>query len=330
MKRILPALFFVLAMVAVLLACSRTPAPSPSAVPTSTPAPVPTATPMPAPSPTPTPVPPTPTPSLFPLTATGSNGAQVTLQKPPERIVAIDSAAVEILFALGEGRRVAGTHTFVNYPPETKDIPKIGDAFNLNFEQIAALKPDLIYIFFDRFVPELGKLGAPVLYLKSPSTFDRVAGHMEMWGDIVGRPEAGEKVAGEFRAGLQSVADRVKDVQDGPRVYVDASPMLWTLGSGSLADEVFKLLKAKNVFSDVPGARQVSAEEVVTRAPAVIVSTYEGGSDQFKNDPAFASVPAVKEGRLCEFDGALVSVPGPRLLEGITAIARCVYPDKFR
>ena len=68
-------------------------------------------------APTPTPVP------LFPLTITDSNGNDITFDAPPERIIAFDSAAVEILFALGEQDRIAGTHAFVDYPPKPPTSP---------------------------------------------------------------------------------------------------------------------------------------------------------------------------------------------------------------
>ncbi|MFQ5933786.1 MAG: ABC transporter substrate-binding protein, partial [Dehalococcoidia bacterium] len=86
--------------------------------------------------------------ATYPLTIVDGNGDAVTLEAPPLRIVAIDGAAVEVLFAIGEGHRIIGTHDFVSYPPETADIAKVGGAFALDFEKIAALEPDLIYIFF--------------------------------------------------------------------------------------------------------------------------------------------------------------------------------------
>lgn len=317
---------FLAAIVLVLvLACGADQAPTPAATPIPTAAPSPTVSP--ASSPT---IAPTPTAALFPLTVTGSNGAKVVLQRAPERIIAFDSAAVEILFALGEGRRVAGTHTYVTYPPEVAAVPRVGDAFNVNFEAIAQLKPDLVYIFFDRFVPDLEKLGVPVLYVKSPSTFAQVEDQMRMWGRIAGNAAAGDVLAREFKSNIDAFAARVADLNSSPTVYIDISPMLWTLGSGSLADEMLRLLRARNAFGDVSDAKQVSGEEIVARAPEVILGMYPGGGDEFKSDPAFASVPAVKNGRVCEVDADLVSAPGPRLVDGVGAIAKCVYPDRFR
>ena len=53
------------------------------------------ATPTPSPTSTPIPIP------GFPLVITDSNGQAVTFEEPPQRIVAYESAAVEILYAMG-------------------------------------------------------------------------------------------------------------------------------------------------------------------------------------------------------------------------------------
>ena len=286
------------------------------------------ATPTPTPTVTPTPSP-TPTPSLFPLTLTDSNGNEVTISRPPERIVAIDGDAVEILFAMGEGHRIVGIHDFVSYPPEVEEIEKVGGAFALNFEKIAALEPDLIVIFFDSPVAELKKLGVQVLYLKTPGTLEGVADQMRSWGKIVNNPGAAEELAMQFEASLDDLQEKLAGVQEGPRVFHDLAPGLWTAGSGTLFNEIYILLKAQNIFGDIQEYKQVSPEELVARDPQVVISTHPEGRDAFKSDPAFQDISAVKEGKLYIVDGALVSVTGPRLVQGIAQMAISLYPDLF-
>ena len=89
---------------------------------------------------------------LFPVTITDSNGTDLVFDKPPERIVVFDAAALEILFAIGEGDRIIATHSFVSYPPETDTIPRVGDAFNMDIEAIIAMEPDLVFIFAPTFL----------------------------------------------------------------------------------------------------------------------------------------------------------------------------------
>ena len=146
--------------------------------------------PSPAPTATPAPVrvldqPQTPGPVQFPLTVTDTNGNELTFDEPPERIVAYDSAIVEILFAIGEGHRVIGTHDFVSYPPEADDVPRLGGAFDINVEAIVALEPDLVYLFFDRFQPDLERAGVRVLYIQTLNNdFIKVADQIRLWGQI--------------------------------------------------------------------------------------------------------------------------------------------------
>jgi len=241
----------------------------------------------------------------------------------------MDSAAVEILFALGQERRVAATHSFVDYPAEAASIPRVGNAFDMNLEQIVGLKPDLVFIFFDRFLPELRGLQVPVLYLESPAKFEQAAEQMRMWGRITGDPASGEALAAGFEASLADIRARANGAGGPVKVYQDVAPGLWTLGEGSLADEIFNLLGAKNTFADISGARQVSAEEIVERGPEVIISVHPGGAAAWRSDPAFAAVPAVRNGRVCEVDGAKLSVAGTRLVDGIIEAAKCLYPDRF-
>ena len=274
----------------------------------------------------------TPTPPPFPFTLIDSNGNQVTLDNPPERIVAIDSATVEILFAIGEGHRVAGTHEFASYPPETADIEKVGNAFALDFERIAALEPDLINIIFDQFVPQLENLGAPVLYLKSPETLEEVAQRFRAWGEIVNKPSAGEEMAQQFEQSIEKAKGRVASVKDGPRVFFLGDPTLWTSGSGTLIQEIFTALKVENIFEDVGGFAQVSPEEIVARDPQIIIGVYSVGPDPtevMEDNPAFQQLSAVKEGKIFRGDNDLLGTAGPRLIQGIEQLAAFLYPELF-
>ena len=273
---------------------------------------------------------PTPTPSPFPLTVVDSNGRDIVFNEPPQRIVAIDSAAVEILFAMGEGHRVVGTHSFLTYPPEAADIERIGSAFALDLEKIAELEPDLIYIFFGgQFLADLESLDIKVLYLESPTTLEEVALQFRMWGRIVNQPNAADELAKQFEESVDEVLGKVAGVDEGPRVFHDEAPGLWTAGSGSLSNEVYDLLKAQNVFGDTPGFVQASAEQVVGRDPQVVISVYSEGPDLIRDDPAFQELSAVKEDRLFYLDGDLLSIAGPRLLQGIERMARFLYPGLF-
>ena len=267
-----------------------------------------------------------PAPAVFPFTVTGSNGKVIVFQEPPERIVAIDSAVVETLFAIGEGDRVVGTHDFVSYPPEAAEIQRLGGAFNLNVEATVGLDPDLVFVFSEGTVADLERVGLRVLYLESLSDdFRKVADNIRMWGRIVGNPEAAEAVAADFEARVARLEAQMAGRAAGPSVFQDEGE-LWTPGPDTLVGKVFTLLKLRNIAHDVSGYEQLSPEVIVDRRPEIIVASFE---DKISGNPAFAAVPAVKNGLVFVPEADLLVIPGPRYIDGIEALARWVYPDLF-
>ena len=278
--------------------------------------------------PTPTPTPTPPAPGSYPLVITDSSGQEVIFEKPPERIVAYESAAVETLYAMGEGTRIVGTHDFVGHPPEALDIPRVGGAFQINREKIVELEPDLIHTFYSGSLPDLENLGATVLYLELPENLEGIAEQMRMWGRITGNTEAAEKVAADFESGLKYLEDRIASVEEGPRVFHDDSEF-FTRGPDTLLGRVYTLLNAQNIAEG--GYGQLSPEVIVDKDPEVIITTFPDGLQAIKDNPALQGVSAVKEGRLYAIDAGVfsISVPGPRFVEAMEELARLIHPDLF-
>ena len=307
------------------------PAPAATPEPTSTVAPTPVpatptaepATPVPA---TPTAEPTTPAAALFPYAVIDSNGNEVIFEGPAQRIIAMDSAVVETLFAIGQGHRVAGTHDFASYPPETADIAKVGDAFNMNIEATIALEPDLVFIFSDTFLPDLEKVGLKVLYLKSLSDdFRKVADNIRMWGRITGSRDAAEAVAAGFEGRVARIEETMATRSEGPTVFQDEGD-LWTPGPDTLIGEVFRLLKLQNIAHDISGYAQLSPEVIVDRDPQLVIASY---GDNISGNPAFQDLAAVKGGRIYIPSSDALSVAGPRYIDGIEELARWAYPELF-
>ncbi len=109
------------------------------------------ATPTPAPAPTDAPaaevptVAPTTVPAAPELSFTDGLGRAVTLPAPAQKVVSMAPSNTEILFAIGAGSQVVGRDEFSDYPAEAKSLPSIGGSMGqYSYEQVAALKPDLV------------------------------------------------------------------------------------------------------------------------------------------------------------------------------------------
>ena len=279
-----------------------------------------------------TPPPPTLEASLFPLAVADAQGGEIVLESPAERIVVIDSAAVEILFAIGEQGRIVGTHDFVSYPPETTKIEKVGSAFALNHEKVLALEPDLVYVFFESPVADLEALDLKVLYLEEARTLEEIADQIRLWGRITDNLEAAEAAATDYEGRLADLEAKLAEPVEGPRVWHDLTSF-YTAGKGSLIDHVYARLGAQNIAGDTEGFPQLSPEVIVDRDPEVIITTDSDYEENILNNPAFAQVSAVKNDRvvpvLGELQGDFLSIAGPRMIDWTEELASLLYPELF-
>ncbi len=270
---------------------------------------------------------PAPLVPTYPVTVQDGNGDDVVFDAPPERIVAFDSAVVEILFAIGEGDRVVGTHDFVTSPKEADDVPRVGGAFNMDIEATVALEPDLVFLFFDRFKEDLERAGLRVLLIPTlTDDFNQVADRIRLWGDIVGNPATADIVASDFQTRVRAITETMADYEAGPTVFQDEGA-LWTPGQGTLIQQVFDVLKLENIAFDVIGYEQISPEIIVERNPNVIIASY---GDAISGDPVFGDLLAVRNGSVFVPSSDALSIAGPRFVQGIEELAQWVYPGLFK
>lgn len=260
-----------------------------------------------------------------------SDGKEVTFETPPERIVVYDGAAVEMLFAIGEGDRIAGTHSYVTYPPETVEITKVGDAFNMDIEAIVALEPDLVYVFYDRFNADLERAGLKVLYIKSLSHgFREVAAQIRMWGAITGATEEANKVADDFDARVAAIQEKMEDVEPAWTVYSHGFDW-WTPGRNTLVNDVFELLKLENV-ADFEGYQQINPEIIVANEPDIIMAD---SVESITENPVLSTLHMVEDPEHIEHhvfvmsEGNSFSVAGPRFIDAVEEFGAWVYPNAF-
>ena len=74
---------------------------------------------------------------------------------------------------------------------------------------------------------------------------------------------------------------------------------------------------------------QISLEQLVVANPAIIIlgdSAYGTTADSVKQRAGWGTLAAVQNGQIYPFDDNLVSRPGPRLVDGLEALAKLLHP----
>jgi iron complex transport system substrate-binding protein len=272
---------------------------------------------------------------VYPLTLRQADGQQLTLAQRPERIVSLSAHATEVFCALGAGSQLVAVDEYANCPAGSSAKPEL-DAFSPNLEAIAAYRPDLVYIATNsgEVVQGLRRLNIPVLYLELPTTIQGVLEQIGMLGSVAGRQEEAGKLVKSMEQRLEAVRAKVDSVTQGPRIYHELDTSYFSAGPSSFIGDLYIYLKGQNIAagasSDYP---QLSAEVIIQRDPQVIILADEAAGvtvESLKQRPGWGVIDAVRNNRVCVVDPDIVSRPGPRIVDALDLLAKCMYPQIFQ
>ena len=248
----------------------------------------------------------------------------------PSRIVCLTEETTETLYLLGEGDRVVGISGYTVRPPEARSKPKVSAFINARFDKIDALKPDLILAFSDLqadIAAELIRRGYPV-YTFNQRSVDGILQMIRTVGALVGRAEAGDRLASEMEAGLGRIRESARALPRRPRVFFEEwdNPIISGI---RWVDELIEIAGGDTPFPelrDQPLAkgRIVTAEAVAARDPEVIVASWCGKAMRrttIEERAGWKDVSAVRNGHIYEIKSTYILQPGPAsLTEGVTQL----------
>ncbi len=114
-----------------------------------------------------------------------------------KRIISVAPNFTEILFAIGAGESVVAVSDYCRYPERAQEKPRIGGPFNLNYELMVALEPDVILMPRSLADPaeKCRSLGLHVLELPNEKV-DEVVDSVRRLGDVTGRTAEASLLAG--------------------------------------------------------------------------------------------------------------------------------------
>ena len=316
-----------LALLAVLLAACGAAA-TPTAAPSKAPAPTPTAAATPTPAPTPI--------AAYPLTLTDDEGTTVTIPARPERIVSLTPANTEVLFAVGAGARVIATTDFDDYPPEAVALPDVASFQGVDVEKIVGLEADLVVAGGNAFnnpeaLTKLRGLGIPVLVVYAPDVAT-VLKDIELVATAAGEPAAGAAMAERMRAEIRAIGDSIAAAGGArPRVFyeLDATKEIYGPADNSFLAEMIALAGGDPITTGSPTVFSIPLETLLAADPGVIVlgdAAYGTTPAIVAARPGWSGMTAVKDGAIRPVNDVVVTRAGPRLVEGLRALALAIDP----
>ena len=270
-----------------------------------------------------------------------ATAATLTEAAEPKRIVSLIPAVTEMIFALGEGRRLVGVSSYDRFPPEVARVPHVGGLLDPNVETLLALKPDLVIVYNTQaeLKQRLQRVGVPFYNYEHRALAD-VMSTLRAVGSRIGAPTRADMLAVDMERAIATTRASVSALPR-PRTLlvfgrepsslrnIDASG-----GHGFLHD-MLEAAGSTNVFTDIKRQSvQASTEMILSARPDVIIELRYGDSVKAADLPrelevwnSLTSVPAVRNHRVYGLIGDEFVVPGPRVVDAVRRLARTLHPE---
>lgn len=275
------------------------------------------------------------------ITLTDGLGREVTLAGPAQHIVSLAPSNTEILFAIGAGSQVVGRDEFSDYPAEAASVASVGGSMGqYSSETIVNLKPDLVLaaeINPPELVKSLEDLGLTVYYLSNPKTLEEMYANLQIVAELTGQEPGAAALIESLKARVAAVDQKLAGVTEKPSLFyeIDATDPAkpYTYGPGTFGDLLIQRAGGTNIAGSLADPYpQIGLEQIVVSNPDLIVlgdSMWGVTSEAVKARSGWEALDAVKNDRIFAFDDNLVSRPGPRLVDGLEALAKLLHPDLF-
>ncbi len=288
----------------------------------------------------------------YPRTVVTPAGTNITIYKPLERIVVLNTDVAEAIRVLGAADRIVGiSDTIAKKPvffPELSDKPVVGTWKEVDTEALIALHPDAVFTYV--------KVGPGPEYLedKLPPTITTV--RMDFYKPETTREEM-------IRLGVlldlntsayinwhdryvNLIEERVSSLKDRPKVFLDNSGKDTTRERKTFSNKsggistLCELAGGQNIAAGFEVAYPVvEVEWIMRNNPDVIIGLSRKGGYETDDESAMEAeyrrimelplknVTAIEDERVHLIDGSLPFGPGYPV--GLVYMAKWLHPDEF-
>ncbi|EIQ6261343.1 ABC transporter substrate-binding protein [Listeria monocytogenes] len=253
-----------------------------------------------------------------------ATGNTITLEEAPTKIVSLMPSNTEILFALDLGDKVKGVTAYDDYPKEAQKVEKVTST-SVDTEKIIAIKPDLVLGHESMLATEkdayqlLKDAGINVFVVPDATDLKAAEKSIITVGKLTGKEKEAKEVTDSMEEQKVAIEKKAKELKTSPKVWIEISPDLYTVGKGTFMNEMLELAGGTNVVTE-SGFIPYNEEKVVELQPDIILSVYPDAKATIQKRAAWKDIPAVKNDKIYEMDANKLSRPGPRLLEGAADI----------
>jgi iron complex transport system substrate-binding protein len=249
----------------------------------------------------------------------------------PARLISLTPSATEVVAALGSASLLVGVDDYSEFPPEVKQLPKVGSFLTPNLEAIVGLRPTLV------IVDDIHASSAKALEDAGISTvacamhaLPDVESALKTVGARIGKTAEAAQIAADIETAIDAAVARRPTKRPRVLAIIDREAgglgNLVAAGTGSYVDELLALVGGANALAGAAVRYpKISMEEVLRAQPEVILDLSYAARGTHGMDPwKTVDVPAVKTNRLHALSEPYLIAPSPRVTLALDAMGKAI------
>ena len=278
----------------------------------------------------------------YPVVITDSKGHQLTLSRPPRRIIVLSSEAATCIIFLGKAEYVIGRLAHQRQPELAHAKIVGGGSLPSNYEALAAMKPDLVLLNLmnyeqKRKICEKYEISHFAFKIKQ---IDEMPKMYHLFAKVLGAEPSKVKQIENLLEKLNRVAERMRTLklEERPKVFFEFQyrPALRTLGTHSItADVIWRA--GGQIFPRCGGfAAPISVESLMENPPDWYLIGRGGflsaktSLEKVKKRPMLGKLRCIEENRVLLIELLSYMQSHPKTIDNIIELAKKLHPDRMR
>lgn len=273
--------------------------------------------------------------TTYPLKIKDSFNREVTIEKEPIKIISLAPNITETIYALDKQKLLIGRTDFCTYPKEVSKIQSIGSLMDPNIEKIVELKPDLVIAsnpFTKEDLKKLEEVNIKVIVLSGSESFEGTYDIIKNTGKVLNANQKAADIVLGMKQKVKDVQEKVKG-KNTPSVYYVVGFGKggdFTAGKDTFIGKMIEMAEGKNAAADTNGWKY-SVEKLIEKNPEILICSNKFDSKEgIKNTEGYKELDAVKKNKLFGIDEDIINRQGPRLADGLEALAKIIHPEAFK
>ena len=268
----------------------------------------------------------------YPVTVQGAGDQPTVLRGRAKRIVALDPGSAELLIALGAADRLVGVPAGVRVPG-AKPEKVVRQTGTIDVDEAVDLKPDLIVATqtADQLdVARIQRAADAAVYIQPAASLRNVEQGAIDLGFLVGAAPEGRQLVGRIQQDVATIQEKLAG-EPPVSVFVDTGFFI-TVSDRSLLGDLVKRAKGSSVAGPSPGPGPFPLADLRDANPQFFLATSDSDTTMasLRDNPVTRDLAAVRKKRVVIIPAQLVNRAGPRVAQGLEAIARALHPDAFK